>query len=175
MELVRGVRAVREEKAVKVVKAVKGQEIGIPGASPVPAPPPAVYPAFSPAAMVQPSAPAVAASAAHLNDVEKVCVHLSTGRPPTGRPPTVRPPTVRPLTDRLPLVFPAIALAQTASPTSGDPEVALKVVPRAAVLNQGAPSPAAQMADALKGAVAPMADALIKEAALRLADLLPSR
>lgn len=170
MELVRGVRAVREEKAVKVVKAVKGQEIGIPGASPVPAPPPAVYPAFSPAAMVQPSAPAVAASAAHLNDVEKVSVHLSTGRPPT-----VSPPTVRPLTDRLPLVFPAIALAQTASPTSGDPEVALKVDPRAAVLNQGAPSPAAQMADALKGAVAPMADALIKEAALRLADLLPSR
>lgn len=167
MELVRGVRAVREEK---VVKAVKGPEIGIPGASPVPAPPPAVYPAFSPAAMVQPSAPAVAASAAHLNDVEKVSVHLSTGRPSTDRPPTVRP-----LTDRLPLVFPAIALAQTASPTSGDPEVALKVVPRAAVQNQGVPSPAAQMAVALKGAVAPMVDVLIKEAALGLADLLPSR
>lgn len=162
MELVRGVRAVREEK---VVKAVKGPEIGIPGASPVPAPPPAVYPAFSPAAMVQPSAPAVAASAAHLNDVEKVSVHLSTGRPSTDRP----------WTDRLPLVFPAIALAQTASPTSGDPEVALKVVPRAAVQNQGVPSPAAQMAVALKGAVAPMVDVLIKEAALGLADLLPSR
>ncbi len=157
MELV---TAVREEKAVRAVMAEKGQEIGIPGASPVLVPPPGVYPASSPAAMGKPSAPVVAASAAHLNGVVTV--------------------SVRPSTVRLLPVFPAIALAQTASPTSGDPAAALKVVPRAAV-----PTQVAQMAVvmkvgvALKGPVALMvallADVLTRGAAQRLEGLLASR
>ena len=153
MELVKAGRAGREEKAGR---AEKGQEIGIPGARPVPVPPPGVYPASSPAAMGQPSAPVVAASAAHLNGVVKVIV----------------PPS----TVRLLPVFPAIAPAQTASPTSGDPGVALKVVPRAAV-----PTPLAQRAVALKGAGALkeagalMADVLVLAAAPRLAGSPPSR
>jgi hypothetical protein len=153
MELVKAVRAVREEKAVR---AEKGQEIGIPGARPVHVPPPGVYPASSPAAMGQPSAPVVAESAAPLNGVVTV--------------------SVPPSTVRLLPVFPAIALAQTASPTSGVPGAALKVVPRAA-----APTRVAQMAVALKvgvalkGAVALMADVLMEGAAPRLAGLLASR
>ena len=143
MELVKAGRAGREEKAGR---AVKGKEIGIPGARPVPVPPPAVYPASSPAAMGQPSAPVVAASAAPLNGVVTV--------------------SVPPSTVRLLPVFPAIAPAQTASPTSGDPGVALKVVPRAAV-----PTPLAPRAVALKGAGALkevgalMVDVLVLEAA----------
>lgn len=157
MELVKAVRAVREEKAVR---AVKGQEIGIPGERPVHDPPPGGCPASSPAAMGQPSAPVVAASAAHLNGVVTASDLRSTVRP-------------------LP-VFPAIAPAQTASPTSGDPAAALKVVPRAAV-----PTLVAQIAVvlrvgvALKGAVALMlallVDVLTRGAAQRLAGLLASR
>ena len=153
MELVKAVRAVmgvRVEKAVRAVMAEKGQEIGIPGARPVPVPPPGVYPASSPAAMGQPSAPVVAASAAHLNGVVKVIV----------------PPS----TVRLLPVFPAIAPAQTASPTSGDPGGALKVVPRAAV-----PTPLDPRAVALKEAGALMADVLVLAAAPCLAGLPPSR
>jgi hypothetical protein len=149
MELVKAVRAVRDEKAVR------GQETGIPGARPVHAPPPVVYPASSPAVMGQPIAPVVAASAALLNDVVTA--------------------SVRPSTVRLLLVFPAIALAQTASPTSGDPVAALKVVPRAAVPTQVAQMAVAmKVAVALKGAVALMADVLIRGAAPRLAGLLAS-
>lgn len=155
MELVKAVRAVRDEKAVRAVRAVKGQETGIPGARPVHAPPPVVYPASSPAVMGQPIAPVVAASAALLNDVVTA--------------------SVRPSTVRLLLVFPAIALAQTASPTSGDPVAALKVVPRAAVPTQVAQMAVAmKVAVALKGAVALMADVLIRGAAPRLAGLLAS-
>ena len=157
MELVKAVRAVRDEKAVR---AVKGQETGIPGARPVHAPPPVVYPASSPAVMGQPIAPVVAASAAHLNGVVTA--------------------SVRPSTVRLLLVFPAIAPAQTASPTSGDPVAALKVVPRAAVPTQVAQMAVAmKVAVALKGAVvlmvALLADVLIRGAAPRLAGLLASR
>ena len=156
MELVKAGRAGREEKAVRVVMVEKGQEIGIPGARPVPVPPPGVYPASSPAAMGQPSAPVVAASAAHLNGVVKVIV----------------PPS----TVRLLPVFPAIAPAQTASPTSGDPGVALKVVPRAAVPTPLAPRAVAlKGAGALKQAVALMADVLVLAAAPRLAGSPPSR
>ena len=157
MELVKAGRAGREEKAGR---AEKGQEIGIPGARPVPVPPPGVYPASSPAAMGQPSAPVVAASAAHLNGVVTASDLHSTVR-------------------LLP-VFPAIAPAQTASPTSGDPAAALKVVPRAAV-----PTLVAQIAVvlrvgvALKGPVALMvallADVLTRGAAQRLTGLLASR
>jgi hypothetical protein len=156
MEPVKAVRAVREEKAVRAVKGVKGQEIGIPGERPVHDPPPGVSPASSPAAMGQPTAPVVAASAAHLNGVVTA--------------------SVRPSTVRLLPVFPAIALAQTASPTSGDPAAALKVVPRAAV-----PTLVAQIAVvlrvgvALKGPVALLADVLTRGAAQRLAGLLASR
>ena len=160
MELVKAVRSVREEKAVRDVKAVRALEIGIPGERPVHDPPPGVYPASSPAAMGQPTAPVVAASAAHLNGVVTASDLLSTVR-------------------LLP-VFPAIAPAQTASPTSGDPAAALKVVPRAAV-----PTLVAQMAVAmkvgvaLKGPVALMvallADVLTRGAAQRLAGLLASR
>lgn len=160
VKAVRAVRAVREEKAVRAVKAVKGQEIGIPGERPVHDPPPGVYPASSPAAMGQPTAPVVAASAAHLNGVVTA--------------------SVRPSTVRLLPVFPAIALAQTASPTSGDPAAALKVVPRAAV-----PTQVAQMAVAMKVGVALkgpaalmvalLADVLTRGAAQRLAGLLASR
>lgn len=153
MELVKAGRAGREEKAGR---AEKGQEIGIPGARPVPVPPPGVYPASSPAAMGQPSAPVVAASAAHLNGVVKVIV----------------PPS----TVRLLPVFPAIAPAQTASPTSGDPGVALKVVPRAAVPIPLAPRAVAlKGAGALKEAGALMADVLVLAAAPRLAGSPPSR
>ena len=143
---------VRVEKAVRAVMAEKGQEIGIPGARPVHVPPPGVYPASSPAAMGQPSAPVVAASAAHLNGVVRVSVPPSTVRLLPG--------------------FPATAPAQTASPTSGDPEAALKVVPRAAV-----PTPLAPRAVALKGAGALMADVLVLvlAAAPRLAGSPPSR
>ena len=152
MEPVKAVRCVREEKAVR---AVKGQETGIPGARPVHAPLPVVYPASSPAVMGQPIAPVVAASAAHLNGVVTASDLLSTVR-------------------LLP-VFPAIALAQTASPTSGDPGAALKVVPRAAVPTQVAQMAVAmKVAVALKGAVALMADVLIRGAAPRLAGLLAS-
>ena len=157
MELVKAVRAVREEKAVR---AVKGQEIGIPGERPVHAPPPGVYPASSPVGMGQPIAPAVAASAAHLNGVV----------------------TARdlPSTVRLLPVFPAIAPAQTASPTSGDPGAALKVVPRAAVPTQVAQRAVAmKVGVALKGAVvlmvALLVDVLTRGAAQRLAGLLASR
>ena len=160
MELVKAVRCVREEKAVRDVKAVRALEIGIPGERPVHDPLPGVYPASSPAAMGHPTAPVVAASAAHLNGVVTVSDLLSTVR-------------------LLP-VFPAIAPAQTASPTSGDPAAALKVVPRAAV-----PTLAAQIAVvmrvgvALKGPVALMvallADVLTRGAAQRLAGLLASR
>ena len=153
MELVKAGRAGREEKAGR---AEKGQEIGIPGARPVPVPPPGVYPASSPAAMGQPSAPVVAASAAHLNGVVKVIV----------------PPS----TVRLLPVFPAIAPAQTASPTSGDLGVALKVVPRAAVPTPLAPRAVAlKGAGALKEAGALMADVLVLAAAPRLAGSPPSR
>ena len=153
MELVKAVRA---EKAGRAGRAEKGQEIGSHGARPVPVPPPAVYPASSPAAMGQPSAPVVAASAAHFNGVVTV--------------------SVPPSTVRLLPVFPAIAPAQTASPTSGDPGVALKVVPRAAV-----PTPLAQRAVALNGAGALkevgalMVDVLVLAAAPRLAGSPPSR
>lgn len=153
MERVKAGRAGREEKAVR---AEKGQEIGIPGVRPVHVPPPGVYPASSPAAMAQPSAPVVAASAAHLNGVVTV--------------------SVRPSIVRLLPVFPAIAPAQTASPTSGEPGVALKVVPRAA-----APTPLAPRAVVLKGAgalkeaVALMADVLELAAAPHLAGSPPSR
>jgi hypothetical protein len=141
---------------VKAVRAEKGQEIGIPGARPVPVPPPAVYPAFSPAAMGQPSAPVVAASAAPLNGVVTV--------------------SVPPSTVHLLPVFPAIAPAQTASPTSGDPGVALKVVPRAAVPTPLAPRAVAlKGAGALKEAGALMADVLVLAAAPRLAGSPPSR
>ena len=167
MELVKAVRAVREEKAVRAVRAVragKGQEIGSPGERPVHDPPPGVSPASSPAAMGQPTAPVVAASAAHLNGVVTASDHRSTVR-------------------LLP-VFPAIAPAQTASPTSGDPAAALKVVPKAAV-----PTLVAQIAVvlrvgvALKGPVALMvalmvallADVLTRGTAQRLAGLLASR
>jgi hypothetical protein len=153
MELVRAVRSVREEKAVRAVKAVKGQAIGSPGERPVHDP-------SSPAAMGQPTAPVVAASAAHLNGVVTASDLHSTVR-------------------LLP-VFPAIAPAQTASPTSGDPAAALKVVPRAAV-----PTLVAQIAVvlrvgvALKGPVALMvallADVLTRGAAQRLTGLLASR
>jgi hypothetical protein len=160
MEPVKAVRAVREEKAVRAVKGVKGQEIGIPGERPVHDPPPGGYPASSPAAMGQPTAPVVAASAAHLNGVVTA--------------------SVRPSTVRLLPVFPAIALAQTASPTSGDPAAALKVVPRAAVPTQVAQMAVAMMVGvALKGPVALMvallADVLTRGAAQRLAGLLASR
>ena len=153
VKAVMAVMAVREEKAVR---AVKGQEIGIPGERPVHVPPPGVYPASSPAAMGQPIAPVVAVSAAHLNGVVRA--------------------SVRPSTVLLLPVFPAIVLAQTASPTSAVPGAALKVVPRAAV-----PTRVAQMAVAmkvgvaLKGAVALMADVLIRGAAPHLAGLLASR
>jgi len=166
MEPVKAVRCVREEKAVRAVRDVKdvkdvrALEIGIPGERPVHDPLPGVYPASSPAAMGHPTAPVVAASAAHLNGVVTASVLLSTVR-------------------LLP-VFPAIAPAQTASPTSGDPAAALKVVPRAAV-----PTLAAQIAVvmrvgvALKGPVALMvallADVLTRGAAQRLAGLLASR
>ena len=153
MELVKAGRAVREEKAVR---AEKGQEIGIPGARPVHVPPPGVYPASSPAAMGQPSAPVVAASAAPLNGVVTASDLLSTVR-------------------LLP-VFPAIAPAQTASPTSGDPGVALKVVPRAAVPTPLAPRAVAlKGAGALKEAGALMAAVLVLAAAPRLAGSPPSR
>jgi len=149
---------VRVEKAVRAVMAEKGQEIGIPGARPVHVPPPGVYPASSPAAMGQPSAPVVAASAAHLNGVVRVSVPPSTVRLLPG--------------------FPATAPAQTASPTSGDPEAALKVVPRAAVPTPLAPRAVAlKGASALKGAGALMADVLVLvlAAAPRLAGSPPSR
>ena len=153
MELVKAGRAGREEKAGR---AEKGQEIGIPGARPVPVPPPGVYPASSPAAMGQPSAPVVAASAAHLNGVVTV--------------------SVPPSTVRLLPVFPAIAPVQTASPTSGDLGVALKVVPRAAVPTPLAPRAVAlKGAGALKEAGALMADVLVLAAAPRLAGSPPSR
>ena len=166
MEPVKAVRCVREEKAVRAVRDVKdvkdvrALEIGIPGERPVHDPLPGVCPASSPAAMGQPTAPVVAASAAHLNGVVTASDLLSTVL-------------------LLP-VFPAIAPAQTASPTSGDPAAALKVVPRAAV-----PTLAAQIAVvmrvgvALKGPVALMvallADVLTRGAAQRLAGLLASR
>ena len=166
MEPVKAVRCVREEKAVRAVRDVKdvkdvrALEIGIPGERPVHDPLPGVYPASSPAAMGHPTAPVVAASAAHLNGVVTASDLLSTVR-------------------LLP-VFPAIAPAQTASPTSGDPADALKVVPRAAV-----PTLVAQIAVvlrvgvALKGPVALMvallADVLTRGAAQRLAGLLASR
>ena len=137
-------------KAGRAGRAEKGPEIGIPGARLVPVPPPGVYPASSPAAMGKPSAPVVVASAAHLNGVATV--------------------SVPPSTVRLLPVFPAIVPAQTASPTSGDPGVALRVVPRAAV-----PTPLDPRAVALKGAVALMADVLVLAAAPRLAGLPPSR
>lgn len=160
MELVKAVRAVREEKAVRAGKAGKGQEIGIPGERPVHVPPPGVYPASSPAAMGQPIAPVVAVSAAHLSGV------VTASDPPS--------------TVRLLPVFPAIAPAQTASPTSGDPGAALKVVPRAAGPTQVAPRAVAmKVAVALKGAVALMlallVDVLTRGAAQRLAGLLASR
>ena len=153
MELV---RAVREEKAVKAVRGVMGQEIGNPGERPVRDQPPGVFPASSPVGMGQRIAQVVAASAAHLNGVVTA--------------------SVRPSTVRLLLVFPAIALAQTASPTSGDPVAALKVVPRGAVLTQVAQMAVAmKVVVALKGAVALMAAVLIPGAAQLLAGLLASR
>jgi hypothetical protein len=79
------------------------------------------------------------------------------------------PATVRPSTVRLLPVFPAIAQAQTASLTSGDPRAALKDVPRAAV-----PTQVALTGVALKGVVEQMVDVSTEGAAPRLAGSPPS-
>ena len=141
----------------------RGQKKGMPGASPGQAPFQGVYPASSPAGKHHPIAPAVAASADLLNGAVTATVHTATADQ------SAFPAIVRPSTVRLLHVFPAIAQAQTASLTSGDPRAALKDVHRAAV-----PTKVALTGVALKGVVEQMVDVSTEGAAPRLAGSPPS-
>jgi hypothetical protein len=133
------------------------------GANPVPPPLPAVYLDSNPAGMAPPIALAVAANAGPLNGEVTATVPMATA----GQ--SAFPLIVRLSTDLLPPVFPAIALAQTASLTTGAPLAALMAVPRAVVLTRVAP-----MAVALKGAVDPKLAVLMEGAAPRRVVSRPS-